>query len=158
MIGGSTTGLTDICLVVPPFDSVHYPQLGTAILKSACVARGLNTRIVYAGIALAKRVGLEAYDAISHGQMKAMVGERLFRPHAYPPATVAALHPLEALTIGQSADFDRLVDAIPPMLDPTSERLLLNNANGLIWSGFVGSPTITIAPFIRSSFKYRFIS
>ena len=124
MIGGSTTGLTDICLVVPPFDSVHYPQLGTAILKSACVARGLNTRIVYAGIALAKRVGLEAYDAISHGQMKAMVGERLFRPHAYPPATVAALHPLEALTIGQSADFDRLVDAIPPMLDEVVERIL----------------------------------
>ena len=69
---------------------MHYPQLGTAILKSACVARGLRTRIVYAGIALAKRVGLEAYDAISHGEMNQMVGERLFRAHAYPAATVNA--------------------------------------------------------------------
>jgi len=103
---------------------MHYPQLGTAVLKSACLARGLDTRIVYAGIALAKRVGLEAYDAISHGQKKAMVGERLFRPHAYPPATVAALPPLVPLTDAQSADYDRVVGAISPMLDEVVEQIL----------------------------------
>jgi len=121
---GSISSVTEICLVVPPFDSMHYPQLGTAVLKSACLARGLDTRIVYAGIALAKRVGLEAYDAISHGQKKAMVGERLFRPHAYPRATVAALPPLAPLTDAQSADYDRVVGAISPMLDEVVEQIL----------------------------------
>ncbi|MEP7005305.1 MAG: hypothetical protein ABI810_04945, partial [Sphingomonas bacterium] len=124
MSSESTSPVTEICLVVPPFDFVHYPQLGTAILKSACAARGLETRIVHAGIMLAKRVGLEAYDAISHGQMKAMVGERLFRPHAYPPATVAALPPLEALTDAQYADYHRVADAISPMLDEVVEQIL----------------------------------
>ncbi|MES2045404.1 MAG: RiPP maturation radical SAM C-methyltransferase [Pseudomonadota bacterium] len=120
----STSPVTEICLVVPPFDSMHYPQLGTAILKSACMARGLDTRIVYAGIALAKRVGLDAYDAISHGQMKAMVGERLFRPHAYPQATLATLPPLETLSDAQDADYRRVVDAIAPMLDEVVEQIL----------------------------------
>ncbi len=120
----STSPVTEICLVVPPFDSMHYPQLGTAILKSACMARGLDTRIVYAGIALAKRVGLDAYDAISHGQVKAMVGERLFRPHAYPRATLATLPPLETLSDAQDADYHRVVDAIAPMLDEVVEQIL----------------------------------
>lgn len=118
------SSVNEICLVVPPFDSMHYPQLGTAILKTACLARGLDTRIVYAGMALAKRVGLEAYDAISHGQTKAMVGERLFRPHAYPLGTAATLPPLAALTDAQSADYDRVVGAISPMLDEVVEQIL----------------------------------
>lgn len=124
MSRGSTSSATEICMVVPPFDSMHYPQLGTAILKSACTARGLGTRIFYPGMMLAGRVGLEAYDAISHGQKKAMVGERLFRPHAYPPDIVAALPPLEALTDTQDADYRRVVDAIAPMLDEAIERIL----------------------------------
>lgn len=124
MNDGSKAPGAEICLVVPPFDSMHYPQLGTAILKSACAARGLDTRIVYAGMSLAKRVGLEAYDAVSHGQLKAMVGERLFRPHAYPPAAVAALPPLSPLTEAQQADYDRVADAVSPMLDEVVEQIL----------------------------------
>ncbi|BCA58646.1 hypothetical protein [Sphingomonas sp. HMP6] len=119
-----TANATDVCLVVPPFDSMHYPQLGTAILKSACVARGLRTRIVYAGIALAKRVGLEAYDAISHGEMNQMVGERLFRAHAYPAATVAGLPPLDPLPDARRAESDRVEPAIAPMLAEVTAQIL----------------------------------
>ena len=119
-----TASATDVCLVVPPFDSMHYPQLGTAILKSACVARGLRTRIVYAGIALAKRVGLEAYDAISHGEMNQMVGERLFRAHAYPAATVAGLPPLDPLPDARRAESDRVEPAIAPMLAEVTAQIL----------------------------------
>lgn len=124
MKNGSVSAGTDICLVVPPFDSMHYPQLGTAVLKSACVARGFSTRIVYAGIALAKRVGLEAYDAISHGEINAMVGERLFRAQAYPPATVAELPPLDALPDARCAEAERVAPAIGPMLDEVTAQIL----------------------------------
>jgi hypothetical protein len=37
---------TDLCLVVPPFDSVHFPALGVSVLASAVQSRGLSVRTV----------------------------------------------------------------------------------------------------------------
>jgi len=54
---------SDICLFVPPFASVSFPQLGTAVLKAACQQRGLATRIVYGNLTLAARIGLDSYEA-----------------------------------------------------------------------------------------------
>jgi len=31
---------TDLCLVIPPFASVSFPQLGPAVLKAACEQSG----------------------------------------------------------------------------------------------------------------------
>ena len=109
---GATT--VDICLVVPPFESLHHPNLGTAILKSACVARGLATQIVYGGLILATHVGHERYDAVYDSPMRFRLGERLFRSWAYPPEQAASLPTPEPLR----PDLDALETALAPAIEP----------------------------------------
>lgn len=87
----------DLCLFVPPFASVSFPQLGTAVLKSACAQRGIATRIIYGNLALAARIGVEAYEAVEATPMRAMVADHLFRDLAYPPEIVAQLPAPEPL-------------------------------------------------------------
>ena len=114
----------DICLVVPPFASAHFPHLGTAVLKGACEARGFSVRIVYGCLDLAARVGLDAYDAICQAPMRRMVGERLFRPHAYPPETFAALPENAPLSDALQDSFDRVAPAIEASLDAMVDQVL----------------------------------
>ncbi|MFA5966779.1 MAG: RiPP maturation radical SAM C-methyltransferase [Sphingomonas sp.] len=120
----SQDSATDICLVVPPFESVHHPNLATAILKSACQARGLTTRIVYGGMMLAARAGLDVYDAVYASPMKQRVGERLFRLYAYPPEIVAQLPEPHRLSDSLQATHDAIADAIGPALDELVARVL----------------------------------
>lgn len=75
----------DICLVVPPFDAINFPALGTAILATACRARGMSVTIVYGSILLAAEVGYDDYCRICDSPIRTMMGERLFRPYAFPP-------------------------------------------------------------------------
>lgn len=56
-------GQSDTCPFVPPFASVSFPQLDTALLKAACQQRGLVTRIVYGNLTLPARIGLHSYEA-----------------------------------------------------------------------------------------------
>lgn len=114
----------DICLVVPPFESVHHPNLATAILKSACSARGLTTRIVYGGMMLAARAGLDVYDAVYDSPMKQRVGERLYRRYAYPPEAVARLPEPHQLSDRLQTVHDAITDAIGPALDDLVARVL----------------------------------
>jgi ribosomal peptide maturation radical SAM protein 1 len=116
--------MIDICLVVPPFESVHHPNLASAILKSACQARGLTTRVVYGGMMLACRAGLEPYDAVYDSPMKQRVGERLYRRYAYPPDIVAQLPDPHRLSDRLQSVHDAIVDAIGPALDELVERVL----------------------------------
>ncbi|RYD65588.1 MAG: RiPP maturation radical SAM protein 1 [Sphingomonadales bacterium] len=105
---------TDLCLLVPPFASVAFPQLGTAVLKAACQQRGVATRILYGNLALAGRIGLDAYEAIEATPMRAMVADHLFRAFAYPPEIAASLSAPEPLT----ADVQRVFDAAAPEIEP----------------------------------------
>jgi len=115
---GQTASTIDICLVVPPFESLHHPNLGTAILKSACLARGLSTRIVYGGLLLAARIGHTRYDAVYDSPMRLKVGERLFRAAAYPAG--------QALPDGEPLrpDLQALSEAVEPAIAPTLEELV----------------------------------
>lgn len=127
----------DICLVVPPFESVHHPNLATAILKTACAARGLTTRIVYGGMMLAARAGLDAYDAVYDSPMKQRVGERLYRHYAYPAETAAQLPPPHQLSDRLQKVHDAITDAVGPALDDLVARVLALSPRILgITSGF----------------------
>ena len=114
----------DICLVLPAFSSVHFPHLGTAILKTACQARGLTTRILYGNLLLAAGAGLEAYDAVCEAPMRTMLGERLYRPHAYPPETALRLPEAVPLPDELQAISDDISPAIGPALDLVVEQVL----------------------------------
>lgn len=114
----------DICLVLPAFSSAHFPHLGTAVLKSACQARGLSTRILYGNLLLAAACGLERYDAVCDASMRAMLGERLYRAHAYPPETVARLPALDPLSAELQTVHDEICDSVAPALDTLVDQIL----------------------------------
>ncbi len=107
---------TDLCLFVPPFASVSFPQLGTAVLKAACEQRGIATRIVFGNLALAARIGLDAYESVEGTPMRAMVADHLFRDFAYPPETAARLPAPEPLAREIQTIFDAAAPAIEPMI------------------------------------------
>lgn len=114
------TPTADVCLVVPPFESLHHPNLGTAILKSACAARGLSTRIVYGGPLLAARIGHVRYDAVYDSPMRFRLGERLFRAFAYPSEQVIALSKPEPLP----PDLHELELSLAPQIEPALDALV----------------------------------
>jgi ribosomal peptide maturation radical SAM protein 1 len=116
-IEGEGTGGVDVCLVVPPFASMHFPSLGTAVLKTACEARGLSVAIVYGAVELAALAGLDAYDAVAEGTMRQLVGERLFRAHAYPPETLARMIEPDPLPEGLQAEFEAVQPHVAKALD-----------------------------------------
>lgn len=109
-------GPTDLCLAVPPFASVSFPQLGPAVLKAACAQRGIATRIIHGNLALAARIGLDAYEAVEGTAMRAMVADHLFRDYAYPPEIVAELPAPPPLTADDQRVFDAAAPAIEPMI------------------------------------------
>lgn len=121
---GEASDRTDLCLFVPPFASVSFPSLGTAVLKAACQRRGLSSRIVYGNLALAARVGIDAYEAVEATPMRAMVADHLFRDHAYPPDIVAGLPAPEPLAADVQAVFDIVAPAIEPMIAAMVDEIL----------------------------------
>lgn len=110
-------GGVDICLVVPPFDQVKLPLLGPAILTAACRGRGLTVSTIFGSMMLAARVGYEPYKAVSRYYLDCILGERLFRPHAWPPAIEATLPPLPVLAPGP----DELHALLAPQIAPFME-------------------------------------
>lgn len=113
-----------LCLFVPPFASVSFPQLGTAVLKSACAQRGIATRIIYGNLALAARIGVEAYEAVEATPMRAMVADHLFRDLAYPPEIVAQLPAPEPLPNEVQTVLDAAAPEVEPLIAATVDEIL----------------------------------
>lgn len=105
---------TELCLFVPPFASVSFPQLGTAVLKAACQKRGIATRVVYGNLALAALAGLDTYESVEATPMRVMMADHLFRDFAYPPEVSAELPPPLPLP----PDLQGLFDTVAPMIEP----------------------------------------
>jgi ribosomal peptide maturation radical SAM protein 1 len=114
----------DVCLIVPPFDTLRFPPLGPSILASACQARGLRIKTVYGSILLGSRIGYDAYMAVCTESVDLMVGERLFRPHAYPAEVQATLPDCGPLPRKMQRIHDSLVPAIGPFLETLVNRVL----------------------------------
>ncbi|WCM25777.1 RiPP maturation radical SAM C-methyltransferase [Sphingomonas sp. QA11] len=114
----------DICLVVPPFDAINFPALGTAILATACRARGMSVTIVYGSILLAAEIGYDDYCRICDSPIRTMMGERLFRRYAFPPEIERTIPDGEPLTGNGQAVFDRAAPLIDPFLDDLADRVL----------------------------------
>ena len=115
---------TDLCLFVPPFASVAFPQLGTAVLKAACEQRGVATRVIYGNLTLAGRIGLDAYEAVEATPMRAMIADYLFRDFAYPSEIAADLPTPEPLAADIQRAFDAAASAIEPTIAEIVEEIL----------------------------------
>jgi ribosomal peptide maturation radical SAM protein 1 len=116
--------VAEICLVVPPFGSVHFPHLGTAVLKRACVARGLSSRIVYGNLRLAARIGIDRYDVVNDAPMRVMLGDRIFREHAYPSESLSRLPDPPPLREDLETLHKSIAGEIEPTLDLIVEEIL----------------------------------
>ncbi len=114
----------DLCLVVPPFASVHFPQLGVAILKAACQARGLRVTNVHGEIELAARTGIDAYEGIAGGSIRSLVGERLFRGFAYPAEALERIAEPEPLSEPLQAQFDAVEPHVAGALDAIVAKIV----------------------------------
>nr|WP_319566044.1 RiPP maturation radical SAM C-methyltransferase [uncultured Rhodoferax sp.] len=114
----------DLCLVVPPFESLHHPSLGVAVLKSACQFSGIETRILHGGLLLAALTGVDRYDAVYDSPMRHRLGERLFRPFAYDHETTARLASLPPLDEGKQRIVTQAETSVEPALKAIVKSVL----------------------------------
>jgi len=114
----------DVCIVVPPFDQIKLPLLGPAILAAACRDRGLRVHTVFGSIMLAARAGYEPYKAVSRFYLDCIIGERLFRPYAWPPEIEATLPPLPDLDDKPAAVHAAVAPLIGPFMDDFVAQVL----------------------------------
>jgi|CZQE01.1.fsa_nt_gi ribosomal peptide maturation radical SAM protein 1 len=82
---------TDLCIVVPAFDTLNLTPLGTSVLIAACRQRGFRVGAVYASVLMGARIGYELYETICGTLVRKQPGEYIFKPHAYPPETLARI-------------------------------------------------------------------
>lgn len=77
----------DALIVIPPFSSLEYTNLGPPILQACARTFGMSVHILYANIHFAKHIGTDLYYRICRGSVGAMIGERMFARTAYdlPP-------------------------------------------------------------------------
>lgn len=118
------TPQTDVCLAVPPFDSIMFPALGVSVLAASLQSRGLTTRIVYGSLLLASRMGAETYRTICNTPIKELLGERLFVPHAYPPEVAATLGPEVPFLQGRQELFEQNLALIGPFVETFARQIL----------------------------------
>ena len=117
----------DICLVVPPFDRVDFPSLGVSVLASACKARGLSVKIIYASMQLAAQMGYERYEAVRRTSLRTLLGERLFQPHAYPADQTDMHGEPEALPERLQRLHDKVAGEIPTFLAQVTDEIVALN-------------------------------
>jgi ribosomal peptide maturation radical SAM protein 1 len=117
-------GRLDICLIVPPFDTLRFPPLGPSILASSCRSRGLRIKTIYGSILLGSRIGYDAYMAVCTESVDLMMGERLFRPYAYPAEMQVTLPDCGSLPRKLQLIYDSIVPAIGPFLEMLVNRVL----------------------------------
>lgn len=114
----------DICLAVPPFHAIDFPPLGPGVLTSGCQARGLTVRNIGGSSILAARIGFDLYDTLCKTPKHSMLGERLYRPYAYPPEVMATLPAVIPLPEDHQTLYDLVAPAIEPALDIFVEQVL----------------------------------
>ncbi|MCK9915219.1 RiPP maturation radical SAM C-methyltransferase [Microbacteriaceae bacterium K1510] len=76
-------GVPDVLLIVPPFGGVDRPSLGVHILQALGRQAGLNVRVLYANLLLARDIGVERYTAICYAPTSDLLGERFFTHAAF---------------------------------------------------------------------------
>ncbi|HEY0301687.1 MAG TPA: hypothetical protein VGC36_10155, partial [Rhizomicrobium sp.] len=149
----------DLCLVVPPFDAINFPALGSSVLASACRARGLSVELVYGSMLLAAQIGYDAYKAVCDTPMSGLLGEYLFRPHAYPKDGEHAAAPFRRYPQKLQQLHDSLSPQIGPYMQALADRIVARNprilgisstfqqnlaAAGLAWRVKEAAPHIVI--------------
>ncbi|MBS0472410.1 MAG: RiPP maturation radical SAM C-methyltransferase [Proteobacteria bacterium] len=110
---------TDVCLVVPPFDSLRLAPFGISLLSAGLKARGIPTRTVYGSVLLASRLGDELYRSVCIATGSQLLGEMLFRDFAYEPEQLEGFSD----DIPLRADLQPLLDQVRPAIGPVLEVL-----------------------------------
>lgn len=97
--------MADVCLVYVPFGALERPSLALGILKSALVAGGMSSEVVYCTFDFAERIGLELYSKLAWVREE-MIGEWIFAGAAFPD-----------FRFDHDAYLDRVIDSFYPGAD-----------------------------------------
>ena len=68
----------DLLIVNPPFANITYPALGPSLLTVGCRKRNITSKVYYANLRLAARIGYDLYRHISLSSATDLLGEALF--------------------------------------------------------------------------------
>ena len=115
---------TDICLVIPPFDALNFPALGSSLLVAACRQRGFRVTLIYGSMLLAASIGYEDYKAVCDMPMSLLLGEHLFQPHAYPEETLPQIGQHVRFPGDMQQLYDKLAGQIGSYQDILAEQIL----------------------------------
>jgi ribosomal peptide maturation radical SAM protein 1 len=117
----------DICLIVPPFDALNFPALGSSLLAASCRKRGFRVKLIYGSMLLAARIGYKNYKAVCDTPTSLLLGEHLFLPHAYPPESLASVGKSVKLPAELQQIADKLASDIGPYQDDIASQVLALN-------------------------------
>jgi ribosomal peptide maturation radical SAM protein 1 len=137
----------DVVLVVSPFAVLNCPLVGPSVLAPQLRRKGVSTRVLYAGIMLAKQIGAMTYDRFTDIDTPGggIIGEALFshwagcrelrleearheiarildiREHCEQPIGAKAVHP-DAERLRQ--EVEQTFEAIPDFLEKACAKIL----------------------------------
>ena len=114
----------DVCLVVPPFDSLKLAPFGISVLTAALRAKGISTRVLYGSLLLATRVGEGPYRQVCLSSTTQLLGERIFRDQAYDESERARLPPSSPLRDDLVPLYHAIRPATGPMLDTLARQVV----------------------------------
>lgn len=126
-------GVPDVLFVVPPFGGVDRPSLGVHILQALGREAGIDVRVLYANLLLARDIGLERYVAICYAPTSDLLGERYFCQSAFSRAPQGAPRFGEPRTHRRVSpdgpavppeEFARLSEAAPAWCDTLAEAIV----------------------------------
>jgi ribosomal peptide maturation radical SAM protein 1 len=110
-------------LVVPPFASAALPILGPSVLAAAALDAGISTRVAYANLRFAARVGYARYRRFALSTSR-MHGEMLFREPAFgAPAELRDDDFEDRDDAVSAADFEAARSELPEFVDEIADRI-----------------------------------
>ncbi len=117
----------DVVLVSMPFAFLETPSIGLSILREALRADGVLAEIGYATIDFARRVGREAYEAIStQPGMSCLAGDWLFGTELFGTSAAERLAFVDGIrsgALGAAANGGYDVDRFVAQLDAAGRQL-----------------------------------
>ncbi|MFW9996775.1 MAG: RiPP maturation radical SAM C-methyltransferase, partial [Candidatus Odinarchaeota archaeon] len=80
--------MKSVILVQPPFAIVDIPSVGLGTLKAILENSGIEAKIVYGNLLLAKKISLNLYNSINQTATASLFAEWIFSTRAYPSGII----------------------------------------------------------------------
>jgi len=76
--------MLDVCFILMPYAAIERPSIAIGLLKSSLKQKGIKSKVVYANIKFAEKIGLNWYESIDYRLPSDLLGEWTFSESAFP--------------------------------------------------------------------------